>query len=59
MPMMCDQADLLIKAMKRDVGYGGTTYIDAGTVRRLGESKKTTESASRIASEPLGQVCFW
>ncbi|CAK9001814.1 unnamed protein product [Durusdinium trenchii] len=38
MPMMCDQADLLIKAMKRDVGYGGTTYIDTWVVKMAFET---------------------
>ena len=28
MPMMREQADMLIAALKRDVGHGGSTYID-------------------------------
>ena len=28
MPMMCNQADLLVAALKRHVGYGNATYID-------------------------------
>jgi len=28
MPMMCIQADKLVEALKREVGYGGVTHID-------------------------------
>mmetsp|Transcript_43732 Transcript_43732/g.126318 ORF Transcript_43732/g.126318 Transcript_43732/m.126318 type:complete len:536 (+) Transcript_43732:40-1647(+) len=27
-PVMCEQADKLVEALKRDVGYGGVTHID-------------------------------
>lgn len=38
MPMMCEQADLLVKALKRDVGYGGTTYIDTWVTKMAFET---------------------
>ena len=28
MPLMCQQADELVRALQRDVGYGGVAYID-------------------------------
>ncbi|CAJ1335055.1 unnamed protein product, partial [Effrenium voratum] len=38
MPLMCEQADQLMKAMKRDVGYGGTTYIDTWVTKMAFET---------------------
>lgn len=38
MPLMCDQADQLIKAMKRDVGYGNSTYIDTWVTKMAFET---------------------
>ena len=29
MPLMCDQADALVQTLKREVGYGRPTYIEA------------------------------
>mmetsp|Transcript_96559 Transcript_96559/g.133892 ORF Transcript_96559/g.133892 Transcript_96559/m.133892 type:complete len:534 (-) Transcript_96559:113-1714(-) len=38
MPLMCEQADQLIKAMKRDVGYGNSTYIDTWVTKMAFET---------------------
>ncbi|CAE7217051.1 FUM6, partial [Symbiodinium pilosum] len=38
MPMMREQADMLIAALKRDVGHGGSTYIDAWVTKMAFET---------------------
>ena len=38
MPMMREQADKLVAALKRDVGHGGSTYIDAWVTKMAFET---------------------
>ncbi|CAJ1326795.1 unnamed protein product [Effrenium voratum] len=38
MPMMCNQADLLVAALKRHVGYGNATYIDSWVTKMAFET---------------------
>uniref|UniRef100_A0A7S0FJV0 Cytochrome P450 n=1 Tax=Pyrodinium bahamense TaxID=73915 RepID=A0A7S0FJV0_9DINO len=38
MPAMCDQADKLVNALKREVGYGGSAYIDGWVTKMAFET---------------------
>eukprot|EP00490_Sorites_sp_Unknown_P000333 CAMPEP_0114664908 /NCGR_PEP_ID=MMETSP0191-20121206/29702_1 /TAXON_ID=126664 /ORGANISM="Sorites sp." /LENGTH=530 /DNA_ID=CAMNT_0001908369 /DNA_START=36 /DNA_END=1628 /DNA_ORIENTATION=- len=38
MPLMCDQADALVETLKREVGYGKATYIDAWVTKMAFET---------------------
>eukprot|EP00435_Cladocopium_sp_Y103_P068298 s670_g31.t1 len=38
MPLMCDQADALVQTLKREVGYGRPTYIDAWVTKMAFET---------------------
>jgi len=38
MPLMCEQADALVETLKREVGYGNPTYIDAWVTKMAFET---------------------